>query len=94
MVGAMEDVDLEVRDVESLREHYARTLRHWVSSLEANWDEAVRLVGERRARIWRIYMVGSIIGFETNDIAIHQVLGVKTPPDGNSGMPPTRREFV
>ena len=93
VVGAMEDVGLEVRDVESLREHYARTLRHWVHNLEEHWDEAVRLVGERRARIWRLYMTGSIIGFETADIAIHHVLGVKTTPDGDSGMPTTRRSF-
>ena len=49
-VSAMERAGFEVRDVESLREHYARTLRAWVANLEANWDEAVDLVGVRRAR--------------------------------------------
>src|SRR4051794_690893 len=93
VVGAMEDAGLEVRDVESLREHYARTLRHWVRNLEEHWDDAVRLVGERRARIWRLYMTGSILGFETADIAIHQVLAVKTTAAGDSGMPTTRRSF-
>ena len=72
----MERAGFEVRDVESLREHYARTLRAWVANLEANWDEAVRLVGEARARVWRLYMSGSVVGFTDGGIAVHQVLGV------------------
>ena len=55
----MEQAGFEVRDVESLREHYARTLRAWVANLEASWDEAVRLAGVARARVWRLYMAGS-----------------------------------
>jgi cyclopropane-fatty-acyl-phospholipid synthase len=91
---AMEQVDLEVRDVESLREHYALTLRHWVDNLTTHWDEAVELVGPVRARVWRLYMLGAIISFEINEIAVHQVLGVSTPTDGTSGMPLTRRAMV
>jgi cyclopropane-fatty-acyl-phospholipid synthase len=89
----MERVGFEVRDVESLREHYARTLRAWVANLEGAWDEAVRLVGEPRARIWRLYMAGSAISFEDSDIAVHQVLGVVPTSTGTSGMPRTRRSF-
>src|SRR5262245_13285350 len=89
-VKAMEDAGFEVRDVESLREHYARTLRAWVANLEANWDEAVRLVGERRARVWRLYMAGSAVGFTDGGINVHQVLGVVPTPDGASGMPRSR----
>jgi cyclopropane-fatty-acyl-phospholipid synthase len=92
-VLAMERAGFEVRDVESLREHYARTLRAWVANLEASWDEAVELVGEARARIWRLYMAGSAIGFSDNGIAVHQALGVVPGADGTSGMPPTRRSF-
>ena len=92
-VLAMERAGFEVRDVESLREHYARTLRAWVANLEAAWDEAVRLVGEARARVWRLYMAGSAIGFTDDGIAIHQVLGVVPTADGASGMPATRRSF-
>ena len=87
---SMEVAGFEVRDVESLREHYARTLRHWVANLEQRWDDAVALVGERRARIWRLYMAGSAVGFEDGGISVHQVLGVVPTPDGTSGMPPTR----
>jgi len=92
-VLSMERAGFEVRDVESLREHYVRTLRAWVANIEASWDEAVRLVGEPRARIWRLYMAGSALGFANNDIAIHQVLGVVPASDGRSGMPRTRRSF-
>ena len=94
VVSAMEAVDLEVRDVESLREHYAITLRHWVANLDRNWDEAVALVGIVRARIWRLYMAAAVVGFELNETAIHQVLGVRTMADGTSGMPLTRSGMV
>lgn len=89
-VAAMEEAGFEVRDVESLREHYAQTLRHWVANLEAGWDRAVELVGEGRARVWRLYMAGSAVGFEDGGIAVHQVLGVVPDPSGTSGMPRTR----
>jgi cyclopropane-fatty-acyl-phospholipid synthase len=90
VVSCLQEHGFEVRDVESLREHYARTLRHWVANLEARWDDAVRLVGEGRARVWHLYMAGSALGFETGRVGIHQVLGVRRAPDGHSGMPPTR----
>jgi cyclopropane-fatty-acyl-phospholipid synthase len=93
VVLAIEGAGFEVRDVESLREHYARTLRCWVTNLESNWDQAVQLVGEPRAKIWRLYMAGSAIGFEDGGVAIHQVLGVVPTETGNAGMPATRREW-
>ena len=66
------------------------TLRHWVANLEADWDEAVRLVGEARARIWRLYMASSAIGFEDGGLAVHHVLGTVMDKDGASGMPASR----
>jgi cyclopropane-fatty-acyl-phospholipid synthase len=93
VVLAMERAGFEVRDVESLREHYARTLRCWVANLEAHWDEAVSLVGRARADIWRLYMAASAVGFEDGGIAVHQVLGVLPAADGTSGMPRTRDEW-
>jgi cyclopropane-fatty-acyl-phospholipid synthase len=90
VVSAMQGVGLEVRDVQSLREHYARTLRAWVANLEARWDEAQRLVGPGRARVWRLYMAGSALGFEQNRISVHQVLAVRAKADGSSDMPATR----
>jgi cyclopropane-fatty-acyl-phospholipid synthase len=90
VVKAMQATGFEVRDVESLREHYSRTLHHWVSNLEENWEEAVGLVGRARADIWRLYMAASANGFDDGRLAIHQVLGVVPDADGTSGMPPTR----
>jgi cyclopropane-fatty-acyl-phospholipid synthase len=89
-VGAMEVAGFEVRDVHSLREHYAQTLRHWVRNLEGGWDRAVALVGEARARVWRLYMAASAVGFDDGGVSIHQVLGVVPTQSGASGMPPTR----
>ncbi len=90
VVGAMESAGFEVRDVESLREHYALTLRAWVANLEASWHQAVQLVGDARARVWRLYMAGSAVGFDDGGVNLHQVLGVLPSPDGTSGMPRTR----
>ncbi|HYI61195.1 MAG TPA: cyclopropane-fatty-acyl-phospholipid synthase family protein [Acidimicrobiales bacterium] len=90
VVSTLQSAGLEVRDVESLREHYARTLRAWVANLEGDWDRAQRLVGPGRARTWRLYMAGSAVGFEAGRISIHQVLAVKPHPDGRSDVPATR----
>jgi cyclopropane-fatty-acyl-phospholipid synthase len=90
VVSAMQAAGFEVRDVESLREHYERTLRAWVANLEDGYDRAVALVGEGRARVWRLYMAASAVGFGDGGISVHQVLGVIPADDGTSGMPPTR----
>jgi cyclopropane-fatty-acyl-phospholipid synthase len=94
VVSAMQKLGLEARDVESLREHYARTLRSWVRNLESNWAEAVELVGLGRAKVWRLYMAGSALGFEASRINVHQVLGVKPDGQGHSGMPTTRSAWT
>jgi cyclopropane-fatty-acyl-phospholipid synthase len=86
VVSVMQAAGFEVRHVESLREHYARTLRCWSANLEARWDEAVELVGLARARIWRLYMAGSALNFEAGRTQIHQVLAVRSD-GGRSGMP-------
>jgi cyclopropane-fatty-acyl-phospholipid synthase len=87
VVSVMQEAGFEVRHVESLREHYALTLRRWVANLEANWDAAVEEAGEARARVWRLYMAGSAINFEAGRTNIHQVLGLPRSDDGTSGMP-------
>jgi cyclopropane-fatty-acyl-phospholipid synthase len=91
VISVLQEAGFEVRDAESLREHYARTLRAWVANLEANWDEAVACAGAARARIWRLYMAGCALNFEQGRTMIHQVLGVRQGPRGASGMPGTRR---
>ncbi|MDT4894309.1 MAG: cyclopropane-fatty-acyl-phospholipid synthase [Pseudonocardiales bacterium] len=94
MVNALEGEGFEVRDVESLREHYALTLRAWVANLESDWDRAVALTSPGRARIWRLYMAGSALAFEGNRIGVNQVLAVKPARRGASGMPRTREELL
>lgn len=74
VVRAAERAGFELRDTESLRLSYARTLEHWVANLEAHADEARELVGEDRYRIWRLYMAGSAVAFERGDISVHQLL--------------------
>jgi cyclopropane-fatty-acyl-phospholipid synthase len=86
IVSAMQDNGFEVRHEENLREHYARTLAGWVASLDAHWDEAVREVGQGRARVWKLYMTGSRLGFERRTLELHQVLGVRTE-GGVAGFP-------
>jgi cyclopropane-fatty-acyl-phospholipid synthase len=93
-VQTLEDAGFEVRDVESLREHYALTLRAWVANLEREWDEASRLSSPARARIWRLYMAGSALAFEDNRIGVNQVLAVRPGRRGASGMPRTRTYAV
>ncbi|MFI6357408.1 class I SAM-dependent methyltransferase [Streptomyces sp. NPDC050743] len=86
-VTQLERAGFEVRDVESIREHYARTLRRWVANLEGEWGRAVRLTSPGRARVWRLYMAASALAFERNRIGVNQVLAVRTPESGASGLP-------
>jgi len=87
LMSLMHDNGFEVRHTENLREHYAMTLAAWCKNLEAHWDEAVGEVGEGTARVWRLYMAGSRLGFERNQIQLHQMLGVKLGDKGEAGMP-------
>ncbi|MGH3745112.1 MAG: class I SAM-dependent methyltransferase [Mycobacteriales bacterium] len=87
IIAAMQDHGFEVRHEENLREHYAKTLHAWCDNLEDHWDEAVAEVGIGTARVWRLYMAGSRLGFERDDIQLHQVLAVKTPRGGDAQFP-------
>ena len=88
-----EAAGFETRDVESLREHYALTLRRWVGRLEQHHDEAVRLVSEQTYRVWRLYMSGSARGFATGRIGIIQALFSKSGESGHSNLPLTRKDL-
>jgi cyclopropane-fatty-acyl-phospholipid synthase len=87
IIAAAQDAQLEVVHEENLRKHYAMTLRDWCRNLVENWDEAVAEVGEGTARVWGLYMAGSRLGFERNEIQLHQVLAVRTGDDGDDGFP-------
>ncbi|MEU2155724.1 cyclopropane-fatty-acyl-phospholipid synthase family protein [Streptomyces sp. NPDC019396] len=92
-LSILEEAGFEARDVESIREHYARTLRVWVANLESAWPDAVRLTSPGRARIWRLYMAACALAFERNRIGVNQILVVKTE-GGASGLPLRAREWT
>ncbi len=87
IISAMNDTGFEIRHEENLREHYALTLTGWCNNLEEHWEEAVAEVGLGRARVWRLYMAASRLGFERDNIQLHQVLGVKLGERARSGFP-------
>ncbi len=92
-LGIAEAAGFEVRDVESLREHYARTLREWVRNLEANKERAAAAAGEQSYRAWRLYMAGSAQGFRRGRLSIFQSLLAKPAPGGQVAVPATRRDL-
>ena len=87
IITEMQNAGLEVHHEENLRVHYAMTLAGWCANLEEHWDECVAEVGEGTARVWGLYMAGSRMGFERNEIQLHQVLATRTDEDGTSGFP-------
>jgi len=86
-IGALE-THFEVLDVEALRRHYTLTLRAWVDRLEKHWDLAVHLVGEGRARVWRLYMAAAALSFEAGKLGVNQVLARRSGGEP----PPLRRD--
>ncbi|MET8583497.1 cyclopropane-fatty-acyl-phospholipid synthase family protein [Streptomyces collinus] len=85
-VGLLEASGLEVRSVESLREHYVRTIDAWHRTLEKRWTDFVRLVGEETARVWRLYLVGGALAFEERRMGVDQFLAVRPGSTGGSGL--------
>jgi len=83
----------DVRDVENLREHYARTLTEWVANLERNGAAVTRIAGSRAFRIWRLYMGGSAQGFRSGRLGLFQTLLAKPYADGTAAIPATRRDL-
>ncbi|MCX5399170.1 cyclopropane-fatty-acyl-phospholipid synthase family protein [Streptomyces sp. NBC_00102] len=93
-LGILEEAGFEARDVEALREHYALTLRQWVTNLEDNWTAAVAATSPGRARVWRLYMAASALSFEHNKIGVNQILAVKPTDSGHSRMPARSRRWT
>lgn len=78
---------LEILDCENLRPHYGRTLWHWVDRLEARRDTAIRMVGEKKFRIWEIYMAGSAHAFEMGWLSLFQILAARPDAEGRNQYP-------
>ncbi|MFG3542787.1 class I SAM-dependent methyltransferase [Streptomyces clavifer] len=89
-VELLEGAGLEVRDVESMREHYVLTVEAWHRTLEERWPEFVALVGEETARVWRLYLVGGALAFEERRMGVDQILSVRPGAGGSAGMPASR----
>jgi cyclopropane-fatty-acyl-phospholipid synthase len=92
MLRCAEEAGFEVRDIENLREHYHLTLCHWLRRMEASMQQATSLVGEVKARIWRLYLAGSAHYFHSGKLDLYQSLLVKCA-NGRSGMPLTRADW-
>ena len=93
VVATAEAAGFELRDVESLREHYALTLRHWVRNLERQEDTAIASSGKEVYRIWRLYMAASAYGFASGRLSLQQLLLAKRTEAGVAQVPLTRNDI-
>ena len=74
MIEAFQRARLEPLSVSAHREDYHRTLTEWIANLDGRLDEAIRLAGEQRVRVWRLYLRAARRGFATGFTSIYQVL--------------------
>jgi len=88
-LGFLEGAGFEIRDVQALREHYVRTVADWLDTFESHYRDAVAMVGEEMARVWRLYLVGGGLTFEEGRMGVDQILAVRPSLLGESGMPGT-----
>ena len=93
MIQSMEASGFDVHDVEGWRDHYTFTCRHWCRRLEAKRDEAVRLVGPERFRLWTLYLAGCVFALSDGGARVYQTLATKQQSKGRSGMPCTREHL-
>ncbi len=93
MLSAAETAGFEVRDLESLREHYALTARHWSNRLEAHRDAVIHLVGEKTFRVYRLYLAAVVHTFVSRRNGLNQILFAKTLADGSAKVPLTRADL-
>ncbi len=91
MMQIFEPARPSVLDVENLRLHYARTLRHWLERYEGAPDRVRAMFDETFVRMWRLYLAGSIAAFETGTLQLFQVLFTTQE---NNAIPLTREYHV
>ena len=72
VLKALEAAGFRADHVEGFPDDYAETLRHWARRLDSNLEEAVRLAGPERVRVWRLYLRAARNGFETGFTSIYQ----------------------
>jgi cyclopropane-fatty-acyl-phospholipid synthase len=88
-IGFLERAGFEIRDVQALREHYVHTVQDWLDTFEGRFADAVAMVGEELARVWRLYLVGGGLSFEEGRMGVDQILAVRPSTLGDSAMPAT-----
>ncbi len=93
MLECMEAVGFDVHDVEGWRDHYALTCRRWCQRLEQNKQQAVKLIGEERYRMWVLYLAGVTFALGDGSARIYQTVATRHKAKGISGMPPTREHL-
>lgn len=86
-LGFLEQAGFEIRDVQALREHYVQTVQDWLDTFESHYSEAVGMVGEQMARVWRLYLVGGGLSFEEGRMGVDQILAIRPSVTGESAMP-------
>jgi cyclopropane-fatty-acyl-phospholipid synthase len=77
LITAIRMAGLELRDVESIREHYPHTLRRWLANLQTHRTDALTLIGPQRERAWRLYMTASAQAFEDGELTVYQVVAAR-----------------
>jgi cyclopropane-fatty-acyl-phospholipid synthase len=87
VLGEVHDAGLEVQHAENLRPHYALTLAAWSRNLVAHWEDCVAEVGPATARVWGLYMAAARLGFDDNDLQLHQILATRTTARGDASYP-------
>ena len=92
IVTSMQTAGLEIRDIESLREHYPLTLRRWAVNLQAHHAEAIASAGHERERAWRLYMLGSAQAFDAGEITVYQTLATRV--GAPHSLPPQRSTLL
>ncbi len=87
MAPIFEPSGLTVLDVENLKPHYARTLRHWLERFEAHEDRVRDMFDAFFVRAWRLYLAGSVAAFTVGQLQLYQVLFARA---GRQPLPTTR----
>jgi len=83
----------EPRDVESFREHYMLTLKHWLENTEARREELIAECGEAGYRKYRIFYAGAYYGFDDLAYNVHQMLFAKPDDEVRCGLPLNRTDW-
>lgn len=74
LVNILPEHDFYIKDMESLRLHYAKTLEHWADNFEENLDTIRKKFDKPFIRMWRIYLNSCIFAFRYRLVDVHEFL--------------------